>query len=108
MSPLQVSHRYRAAEQREIERHYKRLCNERDCGIEFEEAEADWLEHHAMQWRVQRQTHCLALQREEINRHKWIRSEQEKRDVGHEAVFEWIQKYAAAWRQWYEEEHGVA
>jgi len=107
MSSVPLSARYDAVEQREVERHYERLCSERDGKIEFAEAEADWLANHALQWRLRRQAHCLALQREEINRHKWIRSEKEKRDVGHEAVFEWIQKYAAAWRQWYEKEHGV-
>ncbi len=107
MSLMEISQRYTALELREIERHRERLSRDRGCGVGLAEAAADWSAHHAEQWRVERQAHCLQLQCAEINRHKWIRSEQERRDVGHEAVLEWIQKYAATWRQWYEEEHGV-
>lgn len=43
---------------------------------------------------------------EEINRYKWIRSEQEHHDLGDEAVIEWIRKYAAEFRKQWEEKYG--
>lgn len=43
---------------------------------------------------------------DEINRYKWIESEKAGRDLGDSAVREWILKYAAAFRQQWEEENG--
>jgi hypothetical protein len=39
------------------------------------------------------------LQAKEILRHKWIESEKAGRDLGEEAVYDWIQRYAADFRQ---------
>jgi len=36
----------------------------------------------------------LELQEKEIQRHKWIESEKAGRDLGFEAVIDWIQRYA--------------
>ncbi|MCA1959238.1 MAG: DUF4032 domain-containing protein [Desulfomonile sp.] len=36
----------------------------------------------------------LELQEKEIQRHKWIESEKAGRDLGVEAVIDWIQRYA--------------
>ena len=37
---------------------------------------------------------------EEIQKYKWVVSEQERRDIGFErALTEWSQKYRAAWRR---------
>jgi len=36
----------------------------------------------------------LSLQNIEIERHKWIESEKAGRDLGFEAVIDWILKYA--------------
>ncbi|MBN2309987.1 MAG: hypothetical protein JXR94_13515 [Candidatus Hydrogenedentes bacterium] len=69
---------------------------------------ADWLEHCAVAWREARQAEFLAGQREEILRHKWLESEKAHRDLGSEAVLDWIRNHAAAWRKWYEEGHGGA
>lgn len=38
-------------------------------------------------------------QRHEINRHKWIESEKAGRDLGSEAVLDWIRKYASVFRE---------
>ncbi len=92
------------AEQREIERHKYCLSVERGQDVGFEAAAEDWLTHHAQAWREMRQRKMLDLQREEINRYKWIQSEHAHRDLGGAAVLDWIQKYAAHWRDWYEEE----
>ncbi|MBW7862984.1 MAG: hypothetical protein GX580_06610 [Candidatus Hydrogenedens sp.] len=48
----------------------------------------------------------LARQREEIARYKWIRSEEAQRDLGTLAALEWVNKYAAQWREWYDREFG--
>jgi hypothetical protein len=38
----------------------------------------------------------LMLQREAMLRHKWIESEKAGRDLGQDALFDWIEKHAAA------------
>ena len=55
-------------------------------------------------WTEDRQATMLARQREEILRHKWIESEKAQRDLGADAVLDWIRRYAAEWRKWYESE----
>jgi hypothetical protein len=55
-------------------------------------------------WTEERQSAMLARQREEILRHKWIESEKAQRDLGADAVLDWIRRYAAEWRKWYESE----
>ncbi len=93
------------AEVREIERHKYLISIERGSEVSFEEAAQDWLKHHAQAWREERQQKMLAMQREEINRYKWIQSEHAHRDLGGKAVLDWIQRYAAHWREWYENEY---
>ena len=41
------------------------------------------------------------LQLREIERHKWIESEKAGRDLGQEAVFDWIRRHAVAFREAY-------
>jgi len=36
----------------------------------------------------------LALEREEMLKHKWIESEKAGCDLGQKALFDWIEKYA--------------
>lgn len=93
------------AEQREVERHKWLLSEECGCDVGIEHATQDWLEHHAAQWRLQRQAHMLEMQRREIERYKWIESEKAQRDLGRDAALDWIKKYAARWRDWYEKEY---
>lgn len=101
----EVIGRLKKAELREIEKHkyYMSLARGEDVG--FEAAAEDWLAHYAQSWREERQRKMLALQREEINRYKWIQSEHAAHDLGGAAVLEWIQKYASHWRDWYENEY---
>lgn len=91
------------AERVAIERHQRDLSAVRRQSIDSSEACAHWVQHCREQWRRQRHAQMLALQREEILRHKWIESEKRQRDIGAEAVFDWISRYAACWRQWFEE-----
>lgn len=94
------------AERRQIERHkyFMSMQQGRDVGLEA--AARDWLECHAQTWREERQRQMLARQREEIARYKWIRSEEAQRDLGTLAALEWVNKYAAQWREWYDREFG--
>lgn len=43
----------------------------------------------------------LDNEREEIERHKWIESEKAGRDLGYDAIVDWIRKYAKTYREEY-------
>ena len=93
------------AEQYQVEQHRKALEETLGEVVSTDTATASWLAHHADQWRQQRQEHMLEMQREEIARYRWIRSEEAHCDLGRQAALEWVQKYAKEWRQWYEDHH---
>ena len=38
---------------------------------------------------------------QEIERHKWIESEKAGHDLGHDAIMEWVLKYAKQYRESY-------
>lgn len=43
----------------------------------------------------------------EMEIHKWIESEKAKRDLGEEALQDWVLKYAAKYREEWNKKHGV-
>ena len=92
------------AEIHAIKRHQGYLCVAWGLSVSFEEAREDWLRNRADAWRQARMRMMMEMQRAEMNRHKWILSEQEGRDVGRDAIFDWINNHAADWRDWFEEE----
>jgi len=47
----------------------------------------------------------MADQIKEIEIHKWLESEKANRDLGEEAVKDWIEKHAAEFRERWENEH---
>lgn len=47
----------------------------------------------------------MADQIKEIEIHKWLESEKANRDLGDEAVKDWIEKHAAEFRARWEKEH---
>lgn len=94
------------AERSEIDRHKYFLSEACGHDVGFEAAARDWITRHADEFRRRRQEHMLSLQREEIARHIWIESERNQCDMRREAALDWIKKYAASWRQWYEKEYG--
>jgi len=96
--------RLSCAERREIERHKYLMSQEQGYDVGFDWACQDWFEHHAENWRKHRQARMLEMQRKEIERYKWLESEKAQRDLGREASLDWIKKYAAKWREWYEQE----
>jgi hypothetical protein len=93
------------AEFRAVLQHQSQLAEARGAEVSFQEALDDWDQHHALHWREERQREYLMLQREEIQRHKWIESEKARRDLGAQAVLDRIGTYAESWRAWYEREH---
>lgn len=92
------------AEQRAMERHWKRLYDESGRNVSYEEAMDDWLDNHATAWREEHQRRVMERQKEEMNKHRWIESEKAQCDLGSKAYIDWIKKYAAQWRAWYEQE----
>ncbi|MBI2421818.1 MAG: hypothetical protein HYV27_03230 [Candidatus Hydrogenedentes bacterium] len=90
------------AEIREIERHKYFMSQAAGCDVGMAAAREDWLANYASDFRTQRQARMLALQREEIARYKWIESEKARCDLGRQAALDWVLKYAARWREWYE------
>jgi hypothetical protein len=48
----------------------------------------------------------LDSQTREIERHKWIESEKAGRDLGLEAVIDWIMRYAAEFSDHFSQERG--
>lgn len=90
------------AERDAVDAHRITLCCARGSDVCFEDALSDWNQFHSVRWREDRQRQYLAEQRAEIERHKWIESEKAGRDLGRDAVLDWISKNAAAWRNWYE------
>ena len=40
-----------------------------------------------------------------MERYKWIESEKAGCDLGNKAVMDWIKKYAASYRTWWEQTH---
>lgn len=91
------------AERRAINRHKYELSMQQGEDVGFEQAARDWFENCAQAWREHRLRKMLQMQREEINRYKWIESERARKDLGRPAVEEWIHKHAAAWRVMWEE-----
>ena len=43
----------------------------------------------------------LLAEKEEMERYKWIESEKAGHDLGNEAIIDWIHKYAAQFRETY-------
>lgn len=89
----------------EIERH--RNCLEGEWGhpVSFEEAEQHWTQHCMTGWKQAELQRYMELQRQEILKHKWIESEKARRDLGQDAVMDWIHRYAASWREGYQQEY---
>ncbi len=50
--------------------------------------------------------HKNILQKVEIEKHVWIESEKQGRNVKTEATYEWVIKYAHIFNDWYEKEFG--
>lgn len=92
-------------EYRAVDLHRGKLCSEWGREVSFEEAQSHWEEHCAADWRRERYAHMCAMQRDEIARHTWIESEKADQDLGLDAKLDWVRRYAAQWREWYETQY---
>ena len=90
-------------EQKAIDYHRLRMTEQLQREVSIEEALTDWGANYRMKWRAARMARVLALQRSEIERHRWIESEKAQHDVGRRAAMEWVQHHAADWRREYDE-----
>ncbi len=61
-----------------------------------------WLHEHSAHWHRRRQQTAAQLQAEEIRKYRWIESEKHQRDLGKAAHVDWVRRYAAEWREWFE------
>lgn len=84
-------------------RHCLQCDLERDIAIE--EAVAFWERGAAAEWRREKMRIDGQKQLEEIERHKYVVSQRVGHDIGWErAALDWIDRYAADWRRWWEEQ----
>lgn len=49
----------------------------------------------------------LVAEKQEMERHKWIESEKAGRDLGREAIYQWVKLYAKIFREKYFELHPI-
>jgi phosphotransferase system HPr (HPr) family protein len=90
------------AELHAIEDHKYFLSQERGQEVSIEEAIGDFLRRYAERWRREKQRRDNRAQLEEIERHKFLRSTAEGRDLGAAAAEEWCATYAKIWREEHE------
>ena len=87
------------AELQAIEGHKYFLSQQRGCEVSIDEAIEDFTTHFAADWAVEKLRRDNLDQRGEIERHKYLRSVAEGRDIGRTvAATEWCQQYAHIWR----------
>lgn len=87
------------AELKAIQDHKYYLSQQRGVEVTIEEALEDFLKRFADDWRREKLRRDNLDQRQEIERHKWLRSEMERRDVGRAvAASEWCAQFAHVWR----------
>ena len=87
------------AELQAILDHRRSMSVARGHEISLEEAIEHFVEHYELDWMREKQRRDLTEQRHEIEKHKYLRSEKEGRDIGKaRAAEEWCEKYAPIWR----------
>ena len=65
----------------------------------IEDAIADFMQNYEDDWRREKLRRDNHAQREEIEKHKYLRSQEAGHDIGRSAAaLEWCQKYAHIWR----------
>jgi phosphotransferase system HPr (HPr) family protein len=87
------------AELQAILEHKRTMSAAHGVAVSLEEAIEHFIEHYELDWMREKQRRDLAEQRQEIEKHKYLRSEKEGRDIGKtRAAEEWCEKYAPIWR----------
>jgi phosphotransferase system HPr (HPr) family protein len=87
------------AELKAIHDHKYFMALELGKDVTINEAIEDFLEKYRDEWRKEKNRRDNLDQLREINKHKYLRSKEEGRDLGEEAIEEWREKYAEIWRQ---------
>ena len=90
------------SELKAIEDHKYFMSVEQKKQISIEEAIEDFVSKYEADWLKEKTRRDNLEQKDEIEKHKYIRSQQEGRDLGDEAIEEWRQKYAHIWREEHE------
>jgi len=87
------------AELQAILEHKRSMSVARGREISLEDAITHFIEHYELDWMREKQRRDLTEQRHEIDKHKYLQSEKEGRDIGKaRAAEEWCEKYAPIWR----------
>ncbi|MEA1927773.1 MAG: hypothetical protein U9N73_06165 [Candidatus Auribacterota bacterium] len=95
---------YSPAEWKAIRVHRYFLSQRNSRWVSLDEALHNWEDNYARTWREKRLELSSRNQMEQILKHKWLESEKVGHDIGKDAVSDWIDKYAAIWRKWWESE----
>ena len=97
--------RYWPSERRAILAHRFYLGLEGECRISVEFAIQSWESGPSREWRADKARRDGKQQKREIERHKYLLSQEIGHDVGWDAAAEdWVIRHAAAWRVWWEEQ----
>jgi len=87
------------AELHAILEHQRVMTLEQGAEVSLEAAIEDFISNCRTQWLNEKQHQDLSAQINEIEKHKYFRSIEEKRDIGKKvAAEEWCAKYARLWR----------
>ena len=79
--------------------HKRIMAEKQDQAITIEQAIEHFILHFRTDWLKEKQHRDTLAQREEIEKHKYCRSQDEGRDIGKAAAAEeWCAKYAHIWR----------
>jgi len=87
------------SELKAIEERRHCMSIEQNRKVPITEAINDFLEKYEQEWLREKAKRDEIKQKEEIDRHKYLRSQQAGRDLGEEAIEEWRQKYAPIWKK---------
>jgi phosphocarrier protein len=87
------------SELKAIEEHKYYMSVEQEKPVSIDDAIKDWILTYKADWLKEKTRRDNLAQNDEMAKHTWIRSEEEGRDLGEEAVEEWMKKYAPIWRE---------
>ena len=87
-----------AEEKQQIELHKYFLSIRAGGDVGWDAAYRDWMENYSRKWKHYKMMKDSEDEIQEMLKHKWIESEKAGCDLGQQALFDWINKYAGRWR----------
>ncbi len=87
------------SELKAIEEHRYLLGIELKREVSIDEAIVSFFNKYMDEWRREKTRRDNVEQMQEIQKHKYLRSKEAGKDMGEEAIDEWMKKYAEIWRQ---------